>query len=97
MSCHPRQTMTLLGVALVGLQLLLSGASSWHQHDDHRSPDQHHDCSVCVAVDMMGQATFETPALVESAGRVELVPDRVIHLVSRGVVARRARGPPAQA
>ena len=103
--------MTLLGVLLVGLQLLLSGASTWHHHDtagdhercDHRDDqdqapqDPGEDCSVCLAINLMGQATFDAPAVVEAPGWVEILSDRAPSVVWRDEVVAIARGPPAVA
>lgn len=100
--------MTLVGVVLVGLQLMLAGAWSWHshdtsrdqehchhQHDEERAPhDPSEDCTICVAVDMMGQATFHVPTLVETPEHVEIVAEPALSLFSRDEVVAQARGPP---
>ncbi|MFI4896242.1 MAG: DUF2946 family protein [Phycisphaerales bacterium JB059] len=56
------------------------------------SPDE--DCAVCLAINLMGQATFDEPALVEAPERVEVIADRARSLVSRDEVVATARGPP---
>ena len=100
--------MTLMGVVLVGLQLMLAGAWSWHSHDTKRDHERCHnqhdeeqaphdpseDCTICLAVDMMGQATFHVPTLVEAPEHVEIVADQAQSPVSRDEIVAQARGPP---
>ena len=84
----------LVGVAAVTLQLLLAGSAAWHHHED-ASHDHSDECSVCLAVDMMGQATLGAPPAPAPAP-VALVDEMPApRVVSRSEPAAVARGPPA--
>ncbi len=83
----------LVGVAAVALQLLLAGSAAWHAHEDasHEHPG---DCSVCLAVDLMGQATLDAPEAPAPRPVVVVVERDAPRVVSRSAPSGVARGPP---
>ncbi len=86
----------LVGVAAVALQMLLAGSAAWHQHED-ASHDHSDECSICLAVDLMGQATLDAPAVSAPAPTVAVVEGDAPRAASRSAPSAVARGPPASA